>query len=185
MNLFFSSIVEMRLALLHNTEQGSDHPLLERITIIQQLLLLSELSSLKLTLYDNAAFMTVLAFHIVHSQNQSLTVMSDLRPDTHIIQHQLEIISAMDSWFLDLALLSISRSRSLYGPLSSSLQEVVLVIDMHDTNSVWDLYHRTHSSDFDFQAASTLDPRFIERELEIMFPRVRAASPNFLTVQIL
>ncbi|KAJ3860445.1 hypothetical protein EV359DRAFT_85313 [Lentinula novae-zelandiae] len=185
LNLFFSSIVEMRLALLHNTEQGSDHPLPGRITIIQQLLLLSELSSLKLTLYDNAAFMTVLAFHIVHSQNQSLTVMSDLRPDTHIIQHQLEIISAMDSWFLDLALLSISRSRSLYGPLSSSLQEVVLVIDMHDTNSVWDLYHRTHSSDFDFQAAPTLDPRFIERELEIMFPRVRAASPNFLTVQIL
>ncbi|KAJ3899972.1 hypothetical protein F5879DRAFT_459691 [Lentinula edodes] len=127
----------------------------------------------------------LLAFHIVHSQNQSLSVMSDLRADTRIIQHQLEIISAMDSWFLDLALLSISRSRSLYGPLSSSLQEVVLVIDMHDTNSVWDLYHRTHSSDFDFQAASTLDPRFIERELEIMFPRVRAASPNFLTVQIL
>ncbi|GAV98716.1 hypothetical protein LENED_000113 [Lentinula edodes] len=66
-----------------------------------------------------------------------------------------------------------------------ALQEVVLVVDMHDTSCVGDPYHRTRSSHFDFQAASTLNSRSIERELEIMFPRVRAASPNFLTVQIM
>ncbi|KAJ3820767.1 hypothetical protein F5880DRAFT_1615282 [Lentinula raphanica] len=182
LNLSFSSISDMRLALLDNSKQGLDSFHTRTATITQHLLLFNRLSTLKFTLYDNAGFMLAFALGYSQKENPSHLLASDHKsylsslPYMKHFQAQFDIISALDVIVAELARLSIERQRASIASPSlhpvSLLREVVIEVDAGGDTS--------KSND-----NRSLDCGFLERELETMFTKTRAANSSILTVRVL
>ncbi|KAJ3983479.1 hypothetical protein F5890DRAFT_1475337 [Lentinula detonsa] len=178
LNLCFGSIVDMRLALLRSSQQGPDRFSSATTIISQQLLLFAGLSTLRFTLYGNAGFMIAFALNASRNESQHQTMNGDqrprFRPNAEQIQDQLDIVTALDVLIADLALTSTNRQHKTTASSELHptvlLQEVVVELDVGPT-SVTD----------EWLSKSTA----IERELEMMFLRTRAANPRLLTVQAL